>query len=394
VLSLGDMPLANALLAEEDLQAPEPRYPLDLVYCHGCKLVQITETVPPELLFRHYLYFSSFSDTFLTHAKMLADRVIAERGLGRESRVIEVASNDGYLLQYYRERGISVLGIEPAANVARVAEEQRGIPTLCAFFGRDLAQELRGRGERADVLHAHNVLAHVVELNGFVAGLRDLIKDDGVVVVEVPYVKEMVERCEFDTIYHEHLCYFSLTALETLFGRQDLEITHVERLGIHGGSLRLFAEPMAARGQRGAAVTQVLAQEHAAGIASADYYAGFATRAAALMEELRACLDRLTHEGQRLAAYGAAAKGTVLLNALGAGRETIAFAVDRSPHKQGHYIPGVRVPIRPVEALLDEQPDYVLLLVWNLMDEVLAQQSEYRERGGRFIVPLPEVKIL
>lgn len=393
VLSLGEMPLANALLAADDLESPESRYPLDLVWCQACWLVQITETVSPDLLFGSYLYFSSFSDSFLAHVKALAERLIVDRKLGPESRVIEVASNDGYLLQYYRARGIPVLGIEPARNVARVAREQRKIPTLSAFFGSDLAEELRGSGQRADVIHAHNVLAHVADLNDVVAGLRELVEDDGVVVVEVPYVRDMVDRCEFDTIYHEHLCYFSLTALDSLFSRNGLRITHVERIGVHGGSLRLFAAP-APGARRSVAVAQLLADEDAAGLSTHDYYSSFAARVTALLEQLRSRLEQLLHQGRRVVGYGAAAKGTVLLNALGFGPEAIEFVVDRNPHKQHRYVPGVRVPVRPVEVLLDEQPEYVLLLAWNLADEVLSQQSEYRERGGRFIIPLPQVKIV
>ena len=240
ILSLGDTPLANALLKKEQLDQPEETYPLDLAFCPHCTLVQITETVPPEKLFREYLYFSSFSDMLLQHARELATRLIHSRGLNANSLVVEVASNDGYLLQYYKQAGIPVLGIEPAVNIARVAQNERGIPTLCEFFGAALARRLRDEGRRADVIHAHNVLAHVADLNGFVEGIRLVLKDDGVAVIEVPYVKEMIDRCEFDTIYHEHLCYFSLTALDALFRRHGLIIQDVEHIPIHGESLRLF----------------------------------------------------------------------------------------------------------------------------------------------------------
>ncbi len=393
ILSLGMMPLANALLTEEQLQKAEPRFPLDLVFCPACSLVQITETVAPELLFGNYLYFSSFSDTFLRHAQDLAARLAAERRQSDRSRVIEVASNDGYLLQYYRERAIPVLGIEPAANVAGVARDQRGVPTLCEFFGEDLARRLREQGEQADVVHAHNVLAHVADPNGFVAGLRLLMKDDGVAVVEVPYVRETVERCEFDTIYHEHLCYFSLTALDSLFSRHGLRLVRAERLGVHGGSLRLFVSPSPDE-RADASVHVLLEEEKAAGVTSQTFYEGFADRVDALLTQVRSRLETFRREGGRLAAYGAAAKGTVALNALGLAPGTISFVADRSPHKQGRYVPGVRIPIRPPQALLEDQPDYVLLLAWNLADEVMTQQAEYRARGGRFIVPLPEVKVL
>jgi SAM-dependent methyltransferase len=387
------MPLANALLTDQQLEQREPHFPLDLVFCPTCSLAQITETVSPELLFGNYLYFSSFSVTFLRHAQELADRLVVERHLNSTSRVIEVASNDGYLLQYYRERGIPVLGIEPAENVARVARDERRVPTLCEFFGEDLARRLRDGGERADIIHAHNVLAHVADLNGFVAGLKLLLKDDGIAIVEVPYVKEMVDRCEFDTIYHEHLCYFSMTALDALFERHGLSFVGVERLGIHGGSLRLFASPSGAASY-GASVQELIEEESDAGLLHVPYYEAFAARCHALLAELRGFLAELHQRGDRLAAYGAAAKGTVLLNALGLEPGTISFVADRSPHKQGRYMPGVRVPIVPPSALLAEQPDHVLILAWNLAEEVLAQQAEYRARGGRFIVPLPHPRLV
>jgi SAM-dependent methyltransferase len=275
VLSLGRTPLANALLAAEELEEAEGRYPLDLAFCPQCSLIQILETLPPETLFRNYLYFSSFSDTVLRHADQIACRMIQSRHLGVGSLVVEVASNDGYLLQYYRQRGIPVLGIEPAKNIARKAESERGIRTLCEFFGRELAQELRQRGERADILHANNVLAHVADLNGVVAGIRLVLKDDGLAVIEVPYVKEMLDHCEFDTIYHEHLCYFSLTTLDRLFSRHGLIIENVERLPIHGGSLRIFAVPKA-KAHRAPAVTALLEEESRWGVDQPEAYLGFA----------------------------------------------------------------------------------------------------------------------
>jgi SAM-dependent methyltransferase len=242
ILSLGDSPLANALLTRDQLGKPEARYPLDLVLCTACSLVQITATVPGEELFGEYLYFSSFSDTMLRHAQELVERVVAERGLGKSSRVVEIASNDGYLLQYYKKAGVAVLGVEPARNIAQVAQG-KGIPTVCEFFGAAVAARLAAEGKRADVIHAHNVLAHVADLNGVVKGFATLLAPAGVVIVEAPYVKELIDRTEFDTIYHEHLCYFSLTALDSLFRRQGLAIVDVERVAIHGGTLRIFATP-------------------------------------------------------------------------------------------------------------------------------------------------------
>jgi len=391
VLSLGRTPLANALLTREQLSLPEPRYPLDLAFCPGCALVQITETVPPAELFGDYLYFSSYSETMLRHAQALVARLAVERRLAATSLVIEIASNDGYLLQYYRQRGIPVLGIEPARNVARVAEA-RGVPTLCDFFSIELASSLRGRGQQADVLHAHNVLAHVADLNGVVEGMEAVLKDDGVIVVEVPYVKDLLDRCEFDTIYHEHLCYFSLTALDALFRRHGLVVQDVERIPIHGGSLRLLAGK-AATAKPSKAVTGLLADEAGWGVRRVETYRNFGARVEALKSSLKSMLKALKQRGGRIAAYGAAAKGSTLLNYAGIGQETLDFVVDRSPHKQGRFMPGVHLPIYPPERLLEEMPEHVLLLTWNFADEILEQQAAYRKLGGQFIIPVPEVKV-
>jgi SAM-dependent methyltransferase len=391
VLSLGRTPLANALLREEDLTRSEPTYPLDLAFCPNCALVQITETINPEELFQDYVYFSSYSETMLAHARTLAERLCADRRLGAPSRVVEVASNDGYLLQHYVRRGVPVLGIEPARNVARAAEEL-GVPTLCEFFSRELAGRLATEGLRADVIHANNVLAHVPDLNGFVAGLAALLRPGGVAVVEVPHLCEMVDRCEFDTIYHEHLCSFSLTALDTLFRRHGLVVTDVERLAIHGGSLRVFATNAATT--VGASVGELLEWERSWGVDRIGRYAAFGQRVERLAERLRDLLLGLKARGKRLAAYGASAKGGTLLNYLRLPPGTLDFVADRSPVKQGRYTPGTHLPIRPPSELLAARPDYVLLLTWNFADEILAQQAEYRAAGGTFIIPVPEPRLV
>jgi SAM-dependent methyltransferase len=395
VLDLGATPLANALIAAENIADREDRFPLLLAFCEECALAQITESVPPEKLFSEYLYFSSFSDTMVRHAQSIAERLVVERALTPSSLVLEIASNDGYLLQFYKRAGVPVLGIEPAANVAQVAERERGIPTMNEFFGRELGERLAAEGKRADVLHANNVLAHVPDLNGFVRGIASVLKPDGVAVVEFPYVRDMVDGLEFDTIYHEHFSYFSLTAVKRLFLRHGLRIVDVEHLTIHGGSLRIFASPELASGEDSAAVRALLEAEQIAGIADVAYYRDFSTRVDRLKHNLRALLVDLRAAGRRVAAYGASAKGSTLLNTFEIGSGQIAFVVDRSSYKQGRYTPGTHLPIFAPSKLLEaDAPDYLLLLTWNFEAEILAQQAEYRARGGRFIVPIPQLRIV
>lgn len=393
VLSLGKTPLANSLLTADQLDKPEPTFPLDVHLCPDCTLVQITETVPPDILFRDYLYFSSFSETVLANARQVVDKLLATRTLGAQSLVVEIASNDGYLLQYFKQAGVPVLGIEPASNIAKVATE-KGIRTLNEFFGEQIAGKLRQTGERADVIIGNNVLAHVADLNGFMRGVALLLKDNGVAQFEVPYVKDLIDHCEFDTIYHEHLCYYSLTALDRLARRHSLRVVNVERIPIHGGSLRVQFALQGSTQPVSGAVTALLAEESAWGVDQFQFYADFAKRVETLGRDLCALLSDLKRQGKCLAAYGAAAKGSTLLNCFHIGTSLIDFVVDRSTHKQGRYMPGVHIPILAPEELVKRIPDYALLLTWNFASEILKQQTDYRQRGGKFIIPVPEPKVV
>ena len=396
ILSLGSTPLANSLLTFEQLDEAEAKYPLELVFCPDCTLVQITETVPPEKLFREYFYFSSFSDTVLEHARELAKRVVESRHLNGNSLVIEVASNDGYLLQNYKRAGIAVLGIEPAVNIARVAREQVGIATISDFFDEPLARKLAGSGQSADVLHAHNVLAHVANLNGFVSGIALVLKAGGMAVIEVPYVKDMIQSCEFDTIYHEHLCYFSLTALRNLFQRHELFLRDVFGTPIHGGSLQVYVEKTTSDKEANPSerVKLMLEMEREIGMGQAAFYLGFRLDVEKLRHDLLALLHDLKRQGKSIAVYGASAKGSTLLNYFGIGNEILDFVVDRSTVKQGLFTPGTHLPIYSPEKLIEAMPDYVILLTWNFANEVLEQQAEYRRRGGQFIIPIPEIRLV
>lgn len=392
VLDLGEQPLANNLLRADDLTVDEPRFPLRLAVCHKCWLLQILDLVPPVQLFTEYLYFSSFSEAMLRHARDAADRYRAEFDLGSESLVVEVASNDGYLLKNFVAHGVPALGIEPAANVAQVAREN-GVETEVAFFGSALVDRLVPKRGRADLILGNNVFAHAPETNDFVAGLQALLKENGRVVLEFPYGRDFIEKCEFDTIYHEHVFYFFLTPLIPLFARHGLDIFRVERLPIHGGSLRLFA---AHRGsyEVETSVTEMLAAEKAAGATEESFYATFSDRVLGIREDLLRLLAELRRGGKTIAAYGASAKGSTLLNFVQPPDGTIDFIADRSTYKQGRYSPGLHLPIIAAEELSQRQPDYTLLLTWNFADEILQQRSDYTARGGKFIVPIPVVKVI
>lgn len=392
VLSLGRTPLANGLVDPERAAPADLLYPLTLGLCRACGLVQLLETVPSRELFSHYLYFSSFSDTVVAHGRELAERFIRERRLGPQSLALEIASNDGYLLQHFAARGVPVLGIEPARNIAAAAEA-RGVPTRCAFFGRALARALRRDGVRPSVIFANNVLAHAEDLNDFVAGLAELLPDDATAEIEFPYVRDLIDHCEFDTIYHEHRCYFSLTSIEPLLERHGLRVVDAQRIALHGGSLHLSVAHKGARRPDGA-VAALLLEEQEWGAAEPERYEDFAQRVEALRSDLRGLLRELRRERRRIAAYGAAAKGVTLLSYCGLSAKDIEYVVDRSPHKQGRLLPGSRIPICGPERLIADRPDYVLLLSWNFADEIMRQQSAYLAGGGRFIVPVPHVHVV
>ena len=393
ILALGQLPLANALVAEAKLSCPEPRFPLTLAFCEPLALVQLVERVPPEDLFREYPYFTSVAAGAVLHAKAIVDRMVRARNLTPESLVIEIASNDGYLLQHYKGHDIPVLGIEPATNVARVAEVERGIPTLVAFFDEALGARLASEGRSAAVIHANNVLAHVPDPIGFLRGVALLLAGQGIAVIEVPYVKDMLDQVAFDTIYHEHIFYYSFTSVSRICARSGLCIVDVERLAVHGGSLRIFLS-RAGEAVASEAVAALLAEEAGWGVQEWSAYATFAEQVEALRIELRKTLIGAKQAGQAIAAYGASAKGTTLLNYCGIDGSLVDFVVDKSPHKQGLYTPGTHLPILRTEALMDRRPDLVLLLAWNLADEILQQESEYRRSGGKFIIPVPSVQIV
>ena len=392
ILDLGQQPLANNLLTPADLSKPEPKFPLRLAVCKSCWMLQITDLVPPVELFSEYLYFSSFSDLMLRHSREACEGYMKEFGLNGQSLVVEVASNDGYLLQNFVKAKVPCLGIEPAANIAKVARE-KGIETLVEFFGKKIASDLAAKNRQADLILGNNVFAHAPDTNDFVAGLKTLLKPKGRIALEFPYGADFIEHTEFDTIYHEHVFYFTITALKPLFERHGLNIFRVQRLNIHGGSLRLFAGHTGAHAVEKSA-TDLLAEETRKGLNALGYYEGFANQVRAIKDDLVALLAKLKQEGKSIAAYGASAKGSTLLNYYGVTKDTLDFVADRSTYKQGRLTPGTHIPIVPPEELLKRKPDYTLLLTWNFADEILAQQKAYRDAGGKFIVPIPKVKVV
>lgn len=391
ILSLGDTPLADRLVSSKDVAETDLLVPLDLVLCEDCSLVQISATVDPEILFGDdYPYFSSVSESLLAHSRANALDLIDRKNLGGDSLVVEIASNDGYMLRNFHQAGIPVLGIDPAKDPVAAANSI-GVNTLHAFFGKMLASNLAAEGRHADVMIANNVLAHVADLNGLVEGMATMLKQDGLAILEMPYLVDLIDHVEFDTIYHQHLCYFSVTALDHLFRRHGLVVQDLRRLPIHGGSLRLF---VGRTDEQSLIVQKHLAEERERGLNRPDAYTAFVNKVEQVEKGLKKILDETKKQGKRLVAYGAAAKGTTLMAYCGIGPDQLDYVVDRNAYKHGKFMPGNRLQVLPTERLLEDQPDAVLLLTWNFADEILTQQAEFRARGGQFILPVPEPRYL
>ncbi len=393
-VDLGMSPLANNFLSPDQLNQMEPFYPLHVYVCDRCFLVQLNEVVKPEAIFTDYAYFSSYSDTWLQHVAAYADMVTKRFGLNNRSLVVEIGSNDGYLLQYFVAKGIPVLGIEPAANVAQAAIE-RGIPTVVKFLGEETARQLVAQGTQADLLVGNNVLAHVPKLNEFVRAMKTLLKRHGVITMEFPHLMRLMGENQFDTIYHEHFSYFSFLTVEKVFAAHGLTIFDVEELPTHGGSLRIYAGHTGATVEPvGSRVAQLLTREKAAGFTRLQHYLSFGEQVKETKRAILAFLIKAKQDKKTVVCYGAPAKGTTLLNYCGIRSDFIDYAVDRSPHKQGQFLPGTRIPIHDPKKVLDTRPDYLLILPWNLKDEVIEQMAYIREWGGRFVVPIPKVEVL
>jgi SAM-dependent methyltransferase len=392
-LDLGASPLCQSVLTEEQRTVAEANYPLEVHVCTSCWLVQLGEYVAPQDIFGEYAYFASFSDAWLEHARSYVDMAIHRFGLGSDSFVIELASNDGYLLRNFVARGVPCLGIEPAANVAAAAEAV-GVPSLVRFFDRQLGGELAAQGKQADLVVANNVLAQVPDLNGFLAGVRKVLKPEGILTIEFPHLVRLIEGNQFDTIYHEHFSYFSLMALEHALSAHRLRVFDVEELWTHGGSLRVYCCLAESARPEERAVALIRMAEDEARIRDLATYAAFAARARETKFKLLELLIRLKRQGHRIVGYGAPGKGNTLLNYCGIRTDFIDFTVDRNPYKQGRFLPGTRIPVLAPERISEVRPDYVLILPWNLKDEIMRQLAPVRSWGGKFVVPIPEPAIV
>jgi hypothetical protein len=392
-VDLGLSPLCNSLVSPEDLQHKEFFYPLHVFVCHKCYLVQLPVHVDPVEIFQEYAYFSSYSSSWVQHARAYTDAVVPALGLDGRSLVVEIASNDGYLLQHFVSRHIPVLGVEPAANIAEEAE-RRGIPTIVDFFGTPLARTLASGGKQADLIVGNNVLAQVPTINDFLEGVAILLKEHGVITLEFPHLMRLVDGVQFDTIYHEHYSYFSFTTIVEIFRSHGLTVFDVDEIPTHGGSLRVYARH-SADGTRPITrrVEELQELEHTRGLRSLAYYESFGERVKETKRGLLRFLIELKQQGKSVAGYGAPGKGNTLLNYCGIRTDFLDYTVDRSPHKQGKYLPGTRIPILPPEAIAETRPDYVLILPWNIREEIMDQMSCIRNWGGRFIVPIPQVEV-
>lgn len=391
-VDLGMSPLSNAYLAAHQLARMEPFYPLHAYVCAECFLVQLEEYESPQKIFSNYAYFSSYSSSWLDHCRRYVDLMVERFKLGSEQQVIEIASNDGYLLQYFKGYGIPVLGVEPAENVAAVAREA-GIPTITRFFGVATARDLAGQRQMADLLLGNNVLAHVPGINDFVAGMKIVLKADGIITMEFPHLLQLIRQNQFDTIYHEHFSYLSLMTVMHIFAKHGLSVFDVQELTTHGGSLRIFACHQGnTEYTTTEAVASLLARESGAGLGAVNTYTEFAGRVNATKQALLRFLINVKSEGKSIVGYGAAAKGNTLLNYCGIRQDFLDYVVDRNPHKQGKYLPGTHIPIFAPEKITETRPDYLLILPWNLKGEIMEQMGHIREWGGKFVVPIPEVE--
>jgi SAM-dependent methyltransferase len=392
-VDLGMSPLCESFLTQSQIDAMEPYFPLHVLLCSQCFLVQLREYVSPEQIFCEYAYFSSYSTSWVTHAKSYCEMIVRRLDLNPESLVVELASNDGYLLQHFLPLGIPVLGIEPASNVAQVAID-KGITTLAEFFGVALAERLAAEGKRADLIIGNNVLAQVPLLNDFVAGMANLLKPEGVITLEFPHLQRLIEGNQFDTIYHEHFSYFSLITVNIMAVRHGLTLIDVEELPTHGGSLRVYLAHRSSYHQPSQAVNSLLTREEKLGFRQIKSYGAFARRVQQTKRELLAFLIDAKYANKTICGYGAPGKGNTLLNYCGIGRDFLDFTVDRNPYKHGRFTPGMHIPIHPVQALDAAKPDYILILPWNLRQEIISDMQHVSDWGGKFIVPIPKVTVI
>ena len=387
------MPLANRFLSAEAVSSTEEVYPLDVFFCEDCYLSQLTEVIPPEILFREYVYVTSTSDLAVRHADWLADSVVSRFSLTDQDLVVEIASNDGCVLKAFNRLGTTTLGVEPARNIAAIAQEQ-GIDTLCDFFSSQLAKSIEQNRGPAQVIIGRHVLAHVDALRDFVQGISLLLDQKGIVIIEVPYLIDLLEKVEYDTIYHEHVSYFSVGVLSRLFGFSEMEIFDVQEIGIHGGSILIYAQRSGGAYPQEPIVEHLLQKEKTLRLDTREPYLRFAQSAAKSQQTLTKTLCDLKAAGKRIAGYGAAAKGNTLLNACGINTTIVDYLVDKNPLKHNVYTPGTHIPVYPLEKLSHAPPDYMLILAWNFASEIMQQQVRYKEQGGKFIIPVPEVHIV